>query len=221
MIDVPEEAFVENTEDRCPCLLLVDVSYSMSGKKIKQLNDAMPLLFEGVTQDSLASQRVELAVASFGNDDVDLVQDFATVDACKAPSLSADGNTPMGKAIHFGLDLVQQRKDIYRANQIGYYRPWIFLITDGEPTDSWQTAAQRVHDEEAAKKMAFFAVGVDGADMNTLAQIAPASRPPVKLNGLAFADLFVWLSTSLARVSTSVAGGQVELPAVGWGTVSS
>jgi uncharacterized protein YegL len=65
----------------------------------------------------------------------------------------------------------------------------------------------------------FFTVGVEGADMITLKQIAP--RPPVALNGLDFRSLFVWLSTSMKRVSSGKVGEAVALPPVEWGQITS
>ena len=53
----------------------------------------------------------------------------------------------MGEAIEFAIDLVHQRKDVYRQAGIAYYRPWIFVITDGSPTDSWKAAARAVKGE--------------------------------------------------------------------------
>jgi uncharacterized protein YegL len=70
---------------------------------------------------------------------------------------------------------------------------------------------------------AFFAVGVQGADMNTLNQIAP--RGAQKLAGLRFRDLFAWLSSSLKGVSHSQShspgggGAVVPIPPPGWTTV--
>jgi uncharacterized protein YegL len=104
---------------------------------------------------------------------------------------------------------------------VSYYRPWIFLITDGGPTDFWQTAADKVKQGEAANHFSFFAVGVEGARMDILAQIA--TREPLKLQELRFRDLFKWLSNSLSAVSKSQMGTPVPLenPTVpgGWGSV--
>ena len=125
----------------------------------------------------------------------------------------------MGSAIKQGLDMVRQRKDDYKANGISYYRPWVFLITDGGPTDEWQSAAAAVREGEASKSFAFFAIGVQGANMDTLQQISSA-RAPLRLDGLRFRDLFSWLSSSLRSVSQSTPGTEVPLqPPQGWASV--
>ena len=50
----------------------------------------------------------------------------------------------MGQAVHTAIDMLEARKQAYRANGIAYYRQWIFMITDGAPTDSgWEAAAER------------------------------------------------------------------------------
>ena len=163
--------------------------------------------------------RVEVALVTFGP--VCLAQDFVTIDEFTPPTLTADDVTPMGEAIEYALDLLEQRKEVYKTNGIQYYRPWVFLITDGAPTDSWHNAARRIREMEAQRRMLFFAVGVQGADMDKLRQIALPERPPVMLNGLDFTSMFQWLSTSMKRVSGSKVGGSmVQLPAVGWGQIN-
>lgn len=209
--------FVDNPEPRCPCVLVLDTSYSMDGQPINELNDGLRTFRQELESDDLALKRVEIAQVLFGPIQVN---DFEGAASWRPPHLAAQGDTPMGQAINQALDLVRARKDEYRRNGISYYRPWIFLITDGAPTDAWQAAAQRVHQGEANKEFSFFAVGVQGADMNTLARISPPERSPLALRGLAFRELFRWLSESMKSVSRSQPGDVVPIPApTGWAVI--
>ena len=201
-------SFVDNPEPRCPCVLLLDTSGSMAGAPLTQLNAGLKQFQKELSGDPLAAKRVEVAIITFGP--VRVQQDFITADMFAAPQLGPEGDTPMGEAIAEALELIKLRKQQYQANGIAYYRPWIFLITDGAPTDAWQAAAKAVHAAEKAKALSFFPVGVEGADFEVLGQLSP--RQPIKLRGLAFRELFQWLSNSLSSVSKSKVGEVLKLP---------
>jgi uncharacterized protein YegL len=208
--------FAENPEPRCPCVLLLDTSYSMSGRPIEELNRGLLALRDSLSRDAMAAKRVELAIVSFGP--VRVAQGFVGVDRFAPPTFVAENDTPMGEAIIEGARLIEERKESYRTHGVAYYRPWMFLVTDGAPTDDWRAAASVVRDGEAGKKLSFFAIGVEGADMGVLAQIA--TRRPLKLQGLAFLELFRWLSNSLSEVSHSRPEDKVALPAPdGWAEI--
>lgn len=230
MGQLDEVAFVNNGQPRCACVFLLDTSASMTGAPIDALNQGLRLFYQDIRRDQLASARVEVAIVTFGNQDVQLIQNFSILDTTimeqnleappEAPILVAGGLTPMGKAINFALDLLQERKRVYNEKGAPYYRPWVLLITDGAPTDNWKVAAQRVHNEEQGKGVTFFAIGVgEEADLQILSQISV--RQPVRLQGLKFAELFLWLSNSQKRVSASRIGEKTALPPTdSWSSVS-
>ena len=226
--------FADNPEPRCAVVLLLDTSGSMEGDAIAELNEGLRAFEQALKADRLAALRVEVAVIAFGGTaralDVrngtdhaafDANTAFITVDRFDAPALRAHGGTPMGEAVRQGIALLRERKAIYKQNGIDYFRPWMFLISDGEPTDEWLSASAQVQQEEARKGLAFYAVAVRKANVQTLARFSTL-RPPLMLKGLAFQELFEWLSRSLSVVSQSKPGEQVPLPAVdGWANFDS
>ncbi|MBW4464663.1 MAG: VWA domain-containing protein [Pegethrix bostrychoides GSE-TBD4-15B] len=212
--------FADNPEPRCPVVLLLDTSSSMHGALINELNNGVSAFRQGIASDGLASKRVELAIVEF-NSRVNVLQDFATVETLEPPTLIAGGGTYMASGINKALDMLETRKKLYRASGIDFYRPWIFLITDGAPGDPasvWSEACERVRSSEARKKVAFFAVGVESANLKKLSELS--TRMPLKLKGQCFEELFEWLSASLSSVSQSNVGDDVPLSAVnGWAVV--
>jgi len=212
--------FAENPEPRCPCVLLLDTSGSMQGAAIEALNQGLLSLKDELMKNSIAARRVEIAIVTFDSH-INVIQDFVTADQFNPPILTAQGLTSMGAGIHKALDMVQERKSLYRANGVAYYRPWVFMITDGEPQGELdhlvEQAALRLQGDEVNKRVAFFSVGVENANMTRLNQIAV--RTPLKLKGLNFIEMFVWLSASMSAVSHSQIDEQVALPPIGWGSI--
>ena len=208
--------FADNPEQRCPCVLVLDKSYSMDGDPIDQLNEGLRQFRDDLARDGLAAKRVDVAVVGFGPAQV--LTPFVTADEYVPEPMRADGDTPMGEAVLLAIRMLEERKHAYKSAGITYYRPWIFLVTDGAPSDDVEDARTLVHAGERADKFSFFAVGVEGANMELLSRLAV--RRPLKLRGLSFRELFQWLSASLKQVSASTPGTPVPLPApTGWSVV--
>ncbi|MET1414395.1 VWA domain-containing protein [Roseibium sp. HPY-6] len=199
-------------EPRCACILLLDVSFSMKGERLESLNRALKIFATEVASDPLSAKRVEAAIVSFGSD-VRVEADFTQARDFRPLELKERGNTQMGQAVLTATDMLKDRKEVYKQNGVEYFRPWIFLITDGGPTDygtdTWNEAVDRVREGESKKAFSFFAVGVDDAEFRPLKELCVT--PPLKLKGLMFRELFKWLSVSMASISGSQPGDSVVL----------
>ena len=209
-----EIEFADNPDPRCACVLLLDVSGSMHGRPIDELNKGIELLYEEISKDDLASQRVDLAIVAFHNE-VEVMQDFKNIGkSTRPPHLEAGGGTEMCQAINRAMSMLEERKREYRDNGVSFYRPWLIFITDGAPNDRHliQSTGQAVQQAFQQQRLTFFAIGTEDADFQVLNQLAPQEYPPKKLAGLKFSDLFSWLSRSLTSVSQSRVGDQVPLP---------
>jgi len=222
----------ENPDPRIACTLLLDTSSSMSGEPINQLNQGFELFCDEIKKDELAKKRAEIAVITFGST-ARIEIPFTEGRDIQPRRLAASGTTPMGAALNLALDQLQQQKTAYKQAGLEYYRPWLFVLTDGEPTDRtvFTAAAARVREAEQARGLSVFAVGVGPhANLKQLEQLS-ASRVPVKLDGLSFGEFFSWLSASLSAASASNAFAssdagvakaetteQIPLPPAGWAT---
>lgn len=213
MSNLPNVEFdISNPDPRCACVLVLDTSTSMSGAKIDQLNKGLHALSEELKKDALARVRVELMIITFGP--AQIAQDFILARDFTPSMLVADNDTPLGEALELALEQLELRKQVYKSAGVAYYRPWIFLITDGAPTDKWEHVAKQIKKAETSKKVAFFSVGVDGADMDMLSELS--ERNPLKLSGVKFVELFQWLSASLTNVSQSAVNDNVPLKKPDW-----
>jgi uncharacterized protein YegL len=216
-----------NPAPRCACVLCLDVSGSMAGAPIRELNEGVRTFFAQVAADEFARFSVEPAVVTFGHGDppVEVVLPFTSQASGTEPDLprfTAGGATPLGRALETGLALLEEHTACRHREGTACHQPWMVLMTDGRPTDRWDLQAARVRDLCDARRLVFLGVGVgDGADMNTLAAICPPDRPPQRLRGLRFSGFFEWLSLSMGAVARSSAGDvSVRLPGIGgWAEV--
>jgi uncharacterized protein YegL len=222
-----------NPDPRIACALLLDTSTSMTGAPIMELNQGFEQFCTEIKDDDLACKRAEISVITFDST-ARVVIPFTEGRYLQPQHFEANGRTAMGAAIDLALDELAAQKKAYKNAGLEYYRPWLFVLTDGAATDGQEftSAAARLRDAEAAKGVSVFAVGIGAnADMSQLGQLS-TSRAPATLDGIKFREFFHWLSASLSAASQSSNHGaddsaietkdsaeQVALPApTGWAT---
>lgn len=202
--------------DKCPVVLLLDTSGSMSGKPIRELNEGLKVLLRELLNDPEAKQRVEVAVVTFGGS-VKVIQNFKLPEDTKIPELQAGGSTPMGEAIEKGIELLAKRKKYLRQQGVNYYRPWLVLITDGYPTDmkkgdrTYNKVRNDLLQQVNGKHIIAWFFGTETADFNTLKDLHPQGLV-FKLKEHRFKEIFKWLSASMSAVSKSTPGQKAGVP---------
>lgn len=208
IIETPKIAAAN--EPHLACVLLLDTSGSMSGAPIASLNQAINDFKEKTAMDVMAMKRVDIAIISF-DDEARVVQDFTPISQMTSIILETGGVTSMGAGINFAIDKVKERNRFYASMGTPCFKPWIFMITDGVPTDDVSLATQRIKEEESKGshgKLKFFALGVPGYDKDILFSI---TNRVMELREANFAGIFNWMSESMVAISVSRIGDEAKL----------
>lgn len=196
----------ENFEQKCLCVLVLDTSGSMNANgAIDELNKGLQTFKDVTMQDKTTRDRLEVAIVSF-NSKVEVVQEASILPNVEMPTLEASGQTQLVAAIEKAQEVVEQRKDYYKSKGIPYYRPWIVVMTDGDPYPTGQDIdgiATKVQDDADNKKYVFFIIGI-GNDVqdSTLTTLATTQCPAVRMAEVKFEEFFTWLSASTQAVVT-------------------
>jgi uncharacterized protein YegL len=209
-----QQDLVSNPTTRLPVCLCLDVSYSMSGDPIQELEYGIEYFFEAIKSDEIARYSVELSIVVFGSE-VTTILDFANIDRQRIPLLTADGFTPMGEGVNLALDVLEKRKEEYSSKGVDYYQPWMVLMTDGYPTDDTSSAISRVIQLCHNRKLTLFPIAIGhNADIGILKQFSTLKNNAVlKVTSAEyFKSFFEWLSQSIAIVSQSVPGEKMSTP---------
>lgn len=140
-----------------PVYLLLDCSSSMSGAPIIAVNEGLELLYKELMRDPQARESVWISLVRFATT---ASQDPLTpIDQFVPPTLSANGSTAMGGAFQILADSIQHDLAPRSGNHRGDYRPLVFLLTDGAPTDNWKGAVQNLKALTGSQRPIIVALG--------------------------------------------------------------
>lgn len=195
--------FTASSARPLPVLLLADVSGSMSTNgKIDALNDAVQAMLESFGSEDDTRAEIHVSVITFGTNGAKVHQPLTPASRVQWTRMTADGGTPMGAAFDVATAMSEDRAQIpSRA-----YRPTIILVSDGQPTDEWQTPLKRLLGAERASKAARFALGIgDDADTAMLAAFlaTPEARVYRAHEARQIKQFFRWVTMSVTHRSRS------------------
>jgi len=191
-----DSELANNPNTRIPICIALDVSGSMDGKKIDELNRGVNIFLKTIFEDEITRYSADIAILTFGGT-VEKVLDFGAVEDIKLPKFLARGGTPMGEAVLEALDMLEDRKKQYQKNAVTYWQPWLVLMTDGAATDGEHAlpnkvamAAEKTCDLVKNKKLTLFSIIIEPGTSDELEKFCGKLAP---LDGVKFEEFFVWL----------------------------
>jgi uncharacterized protein YegL len=209
---ITDDELADNPTSRVPICVLLDVSLSMQGDPINELNAGVRMFIDEIISDDMTRYSADIAILTFGGI-VEQVFEFGSIEEQQIPEFRARSTTPMAAAVLEAITLLENRKNAYKSNGVDYFQPWIVLMTDGTPTDELSVineATSKTQELINNKKLTMFTIGIgDDVDMDFLEQFGAS---PTKLQGLKFNEFFQWLSQSVSTISDSMPGDKINLP---------
>lgn len=211
----------QNQEQKFLCVLVLDVSGSMRGSKLDSLNQGVRDFFTQIqTGDGVAEttiDQLEVSIIQY-DEEVRILRDPKLLeDGELPPTLTERGSvTETVMAIEEAIKLVEDRKAFYKSTGQSYYRPWIIVMTDGEPygkkanPEDIDAISVRVAEDSKNKRYMMMGIGVgEDANMELLKKMTAGKA--MKLDGLKFGEFFSWLSSSLSTVASSKEGDKIDI----------
>jgi uncharacterized protein YegL len=210
----------DNYQQKCLCVLLLDVSGSMrkpvsegsSITRLDKLNEALASFYEdiiygkhGVAKTTIG--QLEVAIVAFDQSPKLIRKPKLLTRTEAAPKLTERGSTTETvRALDYVIDnVINGRKRWYDQTGQNYYRPWIVLLTDGNPSSSAEEI-ERIHTRlcQMVKDRHLSIIGVGIGDAVSIDKLNKVSADHAKLlNGMRFAQFFRWLSNSLSTITKS------------------
>jgi uncharacterized protein YegL len=186
---------------RLPVYLLLDTSGSMNGEPIEAVKNGVQVMISSLRQNPQAIETAFLSVITFDSVATQVIP-LTDLASFQMVDIRATGTTALGDALRLVADKINNEVAKTTTEQKGDWKPLVFIMTDGIPTDDWQ----RGLDEFKKCKTAFTvacAAG-SGADTNILKQITDNVVSLDTADSASIGKFFQWVTASIGVTSTKV-----------------
>ena len=193
---------------RLPVYLLLDTSGSMTSEPIEAVKNGVQMMVHSLRQNPQAIETAFVSIITFDSEAKQLIPltdlaSFQTVD------LKAAGTTALGAALSLLADKLENEVTKTTLEQKGDWKPIVFIMTDGVPTDDWQAGFQKL---KAVKKGLIVGCAAgNNADDKVLKEIADQVVRLSNTDADSIGKFFQWVSASIATTSTKVEETGIDL----------
>ncbi|MEX2215214.1 MAG: TerY-C metal binding domain-containing protein [Phycisphaeraceae bacterium] len=200
---------------RLPIYLLIDTSESMAGEPFDAVQAGLASMMGELRSNPMAMETAVISLITFASQ---AQQAVPLMDVLKfqIPRLKMGSGTAMGSALTILMDSMSKEVITTTPTQKGDFKPIVFLMTDGTPTDKWEKQADTVKNTITGKRANVIAVACGSdADVSMLGRITSTIVRLKGMEGGNFKQFFKWVSASVSSASQKLnqsADAPVGLP---------
>ena len=192
---------------RLPVYLVLDVSGSMHGEPIEAVRNGMQILVSTLRTDPYALETACISVITFDGTAKQLVP-LTDLMNFQPPDIQAGTTTSLGDALRLTKECMEREVQKTTAEVKGDWKPLVFLMTDGMPTDDWQAGLSEF--KTAKTGMVIACAAGSGADSKILKQITDTVVVLDTADSSTIGAFFKWVSASISTTSKKVDLGKSE-----------
>ena len=185
---------------RLPVYLLLDCSGSMYGEPIEAVKNGVQVLVSTLRQDPYALETAYLSIITFDSS-ARQVSPLTELSAFQQPNIQASGCTALGEALALLAQKADQEVTKTTADQKGDWKPLVFIMTDGEPTDA---STRGLPSSKTQMGHGGGLRGSAGANTDTLKKITECVVSLDTADSATIKAFFKWVSASVSSGSMKV-----------------
>jgi len=193
---------------RLPVYLLLDTSGSMNGEPIEAVKNGVQIMINSLRQNPQAIETAFISIITFDSSARQVVP-LTDLASFQMVDIKATGTTALGEALQLVSNCIDHEVAKTTTEKKGDWKPLVFIMTDGIPTDNWQSGLAAFKQRKVAYTIACAAGS--GADTAILKQITDNVLSLDTADSQSIARFFAWVTASIGVTSTKVEDAGKEL----------
>lgn len=186
---------------RLPVYLLLDTSGSMNGEPIEAVKNGVQIMINSLRQNPQAIETAYISIITFDSTAKQVVP-LTDLASFQVVDIKAGGTTALGEALQLVSNCIDREVAKTTTEQKGDWKPLVFIMTDGIPTDNWQSGLSAFKQRKVAYTVACAAGS--GADTAVLKQITENVLSLDTADSQSIARFFTWVTASIGVTSTRI-----------------